>query len=181
MAVKEILQLGNPSLRMKCNEVRQFGTAELSRLIRDLRDTLYDFKERKGFGRGIAAPQINVMQRVVFTHVHEPLALINPIIIKRSARQISLWDDCFSFPDLLVKLKRNYAIDVRYQNEAGKEQALTAEDGFSELLQHEIDHLDGVLAIDRAIDSHAIVYRAEYERWMRPAEEDGHAIGRHPA
>jgi len=167
MAVREILQLGNPTLRVKCAEARQFGTGELRQLIEDLRDTLYDFKAREGFGRGIAAPQINVTLRVIFTQVTVPVALINPVIIKRSVRLMSLWDDCFSFPDLLVKLNRNHSIEVRYQDEQGQEQTVKAEGALSELLQHEIDHLNGVLAIDRAIDSQHIVYRSEYEKWIK--------------
>jgi len=167
MAVREILQLGNPTLRIKCSEIKQFDAEELKQLIGDLRDTLYDFKEHNGFGRGIAAPQIGVKQRVIFTNIDEPLALINPIIVKRSVRQMTLWDDCFSFPNLLVKLNRNHSIEVRYQDEEGKEHTLAAEGGFSELLQHEIDHLNGILAIDRAIGSQYIVYRTEYEKWIK--------------
>ncbi len=173
MAVKEILQLGNPTLRVKCSEIKQFDAEELKQLIDDLRDTLYDFKEHNGFGRGIAAPQIGVAQRVIFTHVDEPLSLINPIIVKRGVRQMTLWDDCFSFPNLLVKLNRNHSIEVRYQDEEGKEHTLAAEDGFSELLQHEIDHLNGILAIDRAINSQSIVYRTEYEKWIKNEKVNG--------
>ena len=172
MAIREILQLGNPTLRMKCEEVKNFGTPELRRLVNDLRDTLYDFKLHNGFGRGIAAPQIDVTQRVIFTHVDEPLTLFNPIIVKRSVRMMSLWDDCFSFPNLLVKVNRNYSIEVRYQDEQGQENTLKAESGFSELLQHEIDHLNGVLALDRAIDSQHIVFRSEYEKWINPKQTD---------
>ena len=60
MAVREILQLGNPALRVKCAPVRSFGTEQLNALVADLSDTLYDFKARNDFGRGIAAPQIGV-------------------------------------------------------------------------------------------------------------------------
>jgi len=176
MAVREILQLGNPTLRVKCSEVKRFDAEDLKQLITDLRDTLYDFRERNGFGHGIAAPQIGATQRVIFTHVDEPLALINPIIVKRSVRQITLWDDCFSFPNLLVKLNRNHSIEVRYQDEDGKEHTLAVEDSFSELLQHEIDHLNGILAIDRAIASQYIVYRAEYEKWIKNVDEKSETV-----
>ena len=79
---------------------------------------------------------------------------------------MTLWDDCFSFPDILVKVNRSLSIDVRYQDEEGKKRTLRAESGLSELLQHEIDHLNGILAIDRAVDSKHIVFRSEYERWV---------------
>ena len=75
---------------------------------------------------------------------------------------MTLWDDCFSFPDLMVKVRRHLSIVVRYQDPAGRHHTLRAEGSLSELLQHEIDHINGVLAIDRAIDSRHIIYRSEY-------------------
>jgi len=168
MAVREILQLGNPTLRVECESVKSFGTPALHALIADLRDTLYDFKQRNGFGRGIAAPQIGVTQRVIFIHMDAPLVLINPTIKRRSRSFITLWDDCFSFPTILVKVRRNLSIEVRYQDETGHRHTLKAAGGLSELLQHEIDHINGILAIDRAIDSKHIVLRSEYDRWIKP-------------
>ena len=165
MPVREILQLGNPMLRVKCAAVRSFGTPQLVELIDDLRDTLDDFKRRNNFGRGIASPQIGVASRVVHIHTDESLTLINPVITGRSRKLITLWDDCFSFPNLMVKVKRHLAIDVRYQDAEGKKHSLKAEDGLSELLQHEIDHINGILTVDRAIDSKHIIFRSEYEKW----------------
>ena len=167
MPVKEILQLGHPTLRARCAKVKRFGTMNLIVLVKDLRDTLYDFRTRSGFGRGIAAPQIGVKVRAVFVHVDEPIALFNPVIVKRSPKLMELWDDCFSFPNLLVKVKRNTSIEVHYQNIEGERRVLKVAGSMSELLQHEVDHLNGVLAIDRAIDSKHIVLRSEYERWLK--------------
>jgi len=169
MPVREILQLGNPTLRENCAPVKVFGKS-LVALAADLRDTLYDFKKNNGFGRGIAAPQIGVTERVIFIHIDEPLALINPVITKRSRKKMTLWDDCFSFPNLIVKVRRSLSIHVRYQDLRGGRHTLKAEAGLSELLQHEIDHINGVLAIDRAIDSKHIVFRSEYQRWVEGAE-----------
>ncbi len=171
MAAQIIRILGDPVLRTPCEEVRDFGSPALTELVTDLRDTLEAFRRDHGFGRGIAAPQIGKPRRVIFTHVVQPLALINPRIVKRSRTRMTLWDDCFSFPDLLVKVRRNLCIDVRYQDSEGKRHMLHAEGALSELLQHEIDHLDGVLALDRAIDSRHIVYRSELEKRVR--EEAG--------
>lgn len=162
--VRPILLLGNPILRVKCTRVTHFGTEALQSTITDLRDTLYDFRGRMGFGRGIAAPQIGVTQRIIFIHVDEPLALINPRIIERSKRLFALWDDCFSFPDLLVKVRRHVSLRVGYQTESGERKVLKATNALSELLQHEIDHINGILAIDRAIDSRHIVLRSEMTR-----------------
>ena len=167
MAVRDILQLGNPLLRVNCKQVKSFGTPDLRSIVADLRDTLHDFKSRNGFGRGIAAPQIGVMQRVVFIDVDRPLALVNPVIKRRSSKRMVLWDDCFSFPNLLVKVKRNLSIEVAYQDAEGAKHHILAEGALSELLQHEIDHVNGILAIDRAIDSKHIVFRSEHEKWAK--------------
>ena len=169
MPVREILQLGNQTLRVNCALVKSFDQ-NLAALVADLRDTLYDFKKKNDFGRGIAAPQIGVTERVIFIHIDEPLALVNPVIIKRSRKQMTLWDDCFSFPNLRVKVRRSLIIQVRYQDTHGKRHTLKAEAGLSELLQHEIDHINGVLAIDRAIDSKYIVFRSEYQRLLEQVE-----------
>lgn len=164
MAKRTILLLGNPVLRARCGAVERFNTSALRRVVKDLRDTLYDFKQKNGFGRGIAAPQIGVTNRVIFIHVHEPVALINPLIKKRSKRTFSLWDDCFSFPSLLVKVRRNYSIEVSYQDVEGTSHLLKAKGDLAELLQHEIDHINGILAIDRAISSKHIVFKSELQK-----------------
>jgi len=172
MAVREILLLGNPTLRSKCGEVENFSDRSVRQTIQDLRDTLADFRARNGFGRGIAAPQIGVEKRIIFININKPLTLINPEIIRRSRSTMILWDDCFSFPEILVKVKRNLTVSVRYYDEHGTRNELVAEASLSELLQHEIDHLDGILAIDRAIDSKHIVLRSE---WLRLTDTARHA------
>lgn len=164
MAVRPIRLLGNPVLRVQCLPVNSFNTAFLRKTVRDLRDTLHNFRHAHGFGRGIAAPQIGITNRVIFIHVDEPIALVNPLITKRSRRMFTLWDNCFSFPDLLVKVRRHLRIEVKYRDISGGTHTLAAEGALSELLQHEIDHINGILAIDRAIDSKHIVYRSELER-----------------
>jgi len=165
MAVKEILQLGNPALRVGCDPITSFNTRALHRLVGDLKDTLHDFKGRMGFGRGIAAPQIGATHRVIYIHSDTPLALINPVVTRKSRTKMTLWDDCFSFPGLLVKVRRSLSVEVSYRDIAGREQILKASAGLSELLQHEIDHLNGILAIDRAIDSRHIILRSEFGKW----------------
>jgi peptide deformylase len=165
MSVREILQLGNPILRTKCAPVKEFGTPRLETIAEDLRDTLYDFKQRNGFGRGIAAAQIGATDRVLFIHIEEPLLVINPVITRRSKKMMSLWDECFSLPNLLVKVRRHTSIEVRYRDIHGKRLRLSATRGLSELLQHEIDHLNGILGLDRAIDSKHIVFKTEFDKW----------------
>ncbi len=172
MATKEILLLGNPALREKCSPVRSFGAERLESVVQDLRDTLEDFRRRNGYGRGIAAPQIGVTERLLFIDAGAPLAMVNPQIVRRSRKTMTLWDDCFSFPDLMVKVKRHLAISIRYQDLRGRRHTLEADGAISELLQHEVDHLDGILAIDRAIDVRHIAYRSE----LAKREKDREAV-----
>jgi len=164
MPTREIILLGNPILRKKCLAVKDIRSAEIRDCITDLRDTLAEFRKRKDFGRGIAAPQIASSRCIIYTDFEYRGALINPKIIRRSRKTFALWDDCFSFPDILVNVQRHYSISVSFLDEEGTRRTLSATGALSELLQHEIDHLHGVLAIDRAIDSRRIVLRSEFEK-----------------
>jgi peptide deformylase len=160
-----ILLLGDPRLRRVCRPVADFGDPGLQRACATLTATLRDFQRRHGFGRAIAAPQIGVDLRVVaMDPAHGPPLVINPEVTWRSAESMILWDDCMSFPDLLVRLRRSRSISLRYRDGEGTAHEWNElEPGAAELLQHEIDHLDGVLAIDHALDREAIVLRAVFE------------------
>lgn len=165
MAVRDILLLGNPGLRMRSESVADPRSGETREIISDLALTLADFRDRKGFGRAIAAPQIGRHSRIIFVDMHDgsfgPAPLINPEIVVASDEKMELWDDCFSFPDLMVRVKRHAEIDVSFMDADGREQKITARGDLSELLQHEIDHLDGILAVDRAIDRFSLALRSE--------------------
>ena len=91
-------------------------------------------------------------------------ALVNPEIVWASPARMELWDDCFSFPDLMVRVSRAVSVRVEYLDERGTKRAVSAEGDLSELLQHEIDHLDGVLAVERATGPQAFATRAEWAR-----------------
>ena len=169
MAVQPIMLLGNPVLRTECAKVRDVRNPELQKTVSDLRDTLADFRAKKGFGRGIAAPQIGATAQVIYIDYEYTGALVNPRITRRSRKKFNLWDDCFSFPDLLVRVERNMSIEVEFQDESGTKRSLKAEGSLSELLQHEIDHLHGVLAIDRAFDSRHIIFRSELDKLSHPS------------
>jgi peptide deformylase len=163
MPARHILELGDPLLRMVSVPVAAPGEALLT--LRDLRATLHEFQRTHGFGRGISAVQIGELQRVIYIEFEGvSYSLLNPRFEFLSEEKFTLWDDCFSFPDLLVKLERSRAVRVRYMDGRGGEQALAAQGALSELLQHEMDHLDGVLAMDRALDRNSLATRAEFER-----------------
>jgi len=163
MPVREILQLGNPVLRQPSRAVEDLPAARQT--LADLRDTLHDFQRRNGFGRGISAVQIGVPERLIYLEIGgRAFSLLNPVLRQGSREQILVWDDCFSFPQIVVRLLRAARVEVGYLDPQGLPCSLAAEWDFSELVQHELDHLDGVLAIDRAIDKNSWATRAEYER-----------------
>lgn len=171
MPVRPILQLGNPVLREQCARVADPGAVEVRELVRDLTDTLAHWRAETGYGRGIAAPQIGVLQRVIFLKLPgaEPWPMVNPEIVARSEETIVVWDACLSFLSIFMQVKRHREITVRYQNLSGEtvEFAAGDEKSLSELLQHEIDHLSGILAIDRVTDTKTIVTREEFEKRYR--------------
>jgi len=173
MPVRPVLQLGDPLLRQKAARVANPTAPHIHNLVRDLADTLAHWRSATGYGRGIAAPQLGELQRVIFLKLPEAEAwpLINPEIIKSSAETIVVWDACLSFLSIFMQVERHRQITVRYQNLSGDTLEFEAGDSrnLSELLQHEIDHLDGILAIDRVVDVKTICTREEFEKRYRAA------------
>jgi peptide deformylase len=167
MPARRILQLGDPVLR----EISAAASAaEAPTIFDDLRDTLHEFQRTHGFGRGISAVQIGELKRLIYIEIGgRAYALRNPVYEFQSAGKFAMWDDCFSFPNLLVWLERHQTVRIRYEDETGAVRTLEESAAFSELLQHEIDHLDGILAVDRAIGPNALCTREEYNR-QRAAE-----------
>jgi peptide deformylase len=159
--IRPILLLGNPLLLQRCEPVTQAELPEARQVIQDLHDTMMDFRTRHGWGRAIAAPQIGVLKRIVYLHIDHPQVFINPVFSEPSVELIELWDDCMSFPDLLVRLRRHRSLHISFRDENWLERSLSLEGALSELLQHEVDHLDGILAVARAIDGTAFAYQSQ--------------------
>ena len=174
MPAHRILQLGDPLLRAISAPVP--AAAEAEPVFDDLRATLHEFRRTHGFGRGISAVQIGEPKRLIYIELEgRAYRLRNPEYEFQSAEKFFLWDDCFSFPNLMVWLERAKTVRIRYHDEAGAVQTLEAEGALSELLQHEIDHLDGILAIDRAHDRNSLCTREEFERRLRAGSPLGPA------
>src|SRR3954463_3710557 len=173
MPVLPVLQLGDPLLRQNCVRVDDPTSPEIRNLVTNLADTLAHWGTKTGYGRGIAAPQIGVLQRVIFLMLpgEDPWTLINPEIVHRSLEKIVVWDACLSFLSIFMQVERHRDITVRYQTLDGNTVELEAGEkrNLAELLQHEIDHLDGVLAIDRVTDVKSIATREEFEKRYRDA------------
>ena len=163
MAVKEVLLLGHPQLYAKCERVEEQELTGLAEVVADLHDTLMDCRRRIGAGRAIAAPQIGVLKRLVYMHIDRPIVFINPVLDRLSDERFELWDDCLSFPDLLVRVSRHRRCRIRYRDMEWAEREMELEDSLSELLQHECDHLDGVLAVARAIDDRSFMWRSQLD------------------
>ena len=162
MPVRRILELGDPMLRVVSAAVPT--PAEAARVFEDLRDTLHSFRLAHGFGRGISAVQIGEPKRLIYIELDgSTYCLRNPHLEFESEEKFRLWDDCFSFPDLLVWLERAARVRVRYDDEESRTRVVDASGDFAELLQHEIDHLEGVLAIDRALDRTSFATRQEWQ------------------
>lgn len=161
MAVRKVLQLGDPRLYEVSAPVHRERIPALKSLIQDLHDTLLDFRDVYGAGRCIAAPQIGVPERLVYMHIEAPTVFLNPVVEPLGTETMEVWDDCMSFPDLLVKVERYRHCRIVYRDTDWYERAMELEGDLAELLQHEVDHLDGVLAVSRAIDAKSFALRSE--------------------
>ena len=165
MSVRPVHLLGDSLLRRASAVVSDFGEP-LDDLLRDLRDTLRHLRAEKGLGRAIAAPQIGRLQRVVFVDLPgRSFSMVNPEITQRSEETFRVWDSCFCF-DLafFVQVERYREVEVGYQDESGVQRSELFRDDLSELVQHEIDHLHGILATDRMPDRGNILMRTEWEK-----------------
>lgn len=145
MAVYRIVTYGDPILRSKAKTVTKFGQ-RIDRLIQNMADTMYAAN-----GIGLAAPQIGVLKRAIVIDVGTGLiALINPTIIG-SKGELTDIEGCLSIPGLQGEVPRAEQVTVEGLDTTGKEITITADGLMSRALQHEIDHLDGILFVDRAL------------------------------
>jgi len=161
MTVKDILLLGNPRLYEVSSRVDRAELDKLSSVIQDLHDTMMAFRRKYGVGRAIAAPQIGVMKRLVYLEIDRPVVFINPQLSNKSPEMMEIWDDCMSFPDLLVRVYRHRQCRIEFRGAKWESKSLDLKDDMSELLQHECDHLDGVLAVSRAIDARSLALTSQ--------------------
>ncbi len=160
-----VLQLGDPRLRVAALPVLDVHDATFLREVRALTRALLDFRETRGFGRAIAAPQVGIPKRFIVLEFGDgPFVVVNPEITWRSEARFTMWDDCMSFPSLLCRVERHESISLRYVSDEGEAREWNSLGrAESELMQHEIDHLDGILALDRARGEGSLVTRAMFE------------------
>lgn len=154
MAIREVLLLGNENLYKVSKAVSKDEIDKAGRIIKDLHDTMMNFRKKHGFGRAIAAPQINELFRIIYINIDDnPVALINPELELIDNEKFEMWDDCMSFPGLEVRLYRYKKCRIYYKDLEWNDCVLEPSGDISELIQHEYDHLNGILAVQRAIDN----------------------------
>jgi len=167
MVIRETVLLGDPRLR-EISEPLAFDR-NTPQILEDLKDTLTEHQRIYGMGRGIAAPQIGYNKRAVYIQTQKFTSyLINPEIVWRSPEIFEVWDSCFSLEaKFFVKIPRNRSIKVKYVDEYQEFHNETFSDDMSELLQHELDHLEGIMCSDRLTDTRNIAMRQEWEKRYR--------------
>jgi len=152
--IREIIKYPNQILRKKCKEVKE-TTEEIKNLGRDMVETMIE-----GQGIGLAAPQVGELKRIIVVHPikertadektsKKPQVFINPRITKKSKETEIGEEGCLSFPGLFLKIKRRKAVEIEALNENGEKIQVRAEGLPARIFQHEIDHLDGILFIDK--------------------------------
>ncbi len=147
MAILTIVTKGEPVLHRRAAEVdqKEIPTEQFQKLLRDMLETMHHAN-----GVGIAAPQVGVGKRVFIAESGEgPIALINPVFVKKSWKTLGDEEGCLSVPGKFDRLARAKSVIVEALTAKGEKIRFTAEDFFARILQHELDHLDGVLYVDR--------------------------------
>jgi peptide deformylase len=156
----DLLLLGDERLYQECQPVLLTEQPQIAGWVADMHNVMEQIRARYNFGRAIAAPQLGIMKRLIYMNIDKPVVFINPELTDLSTDLFELWDDCMSFPNLLVKVKRHQQITISYLDEEWQPQQWTMDGDLSELLQHEYDHLNGILCTMRAIDNTSFKWRS---------------------
>lgn len=169
MTIRKILQYPEPVLRQETKKIAVFD-ANLKKLVDDMAETMYDAP-----GIGLAAPQIGESIKLIVVDTtkskeeeanQEFMPMVNPEIIAHDGNQIDE-EGCLSVPELTSKVTRFKKITVRYQDLTGEEHELTTEDRFAVVLQHEIDHLNGILFLDHLSPLKRGLYKKKVKKWLQ--------------
>ncbi len=166
MAIREILKYPNPLLKKRSEEVDQID-GEIKRLVQDMIETMYD-----AGGVGLAAPQVGISRRIIVVDVSpiDPqqalFAMINPEIVSEEG-EVDHEEGCLSVPDCLEKVKRREKFRVRGTSPEGGEVEISGEGILAFALQHELDHLNGILILDRVSPLKRDIYRRKVKKEKR--------------
>lgn len=166
----DLLLLGDPRLYETCEPVLESELPLVAGWVADLHNVMEEIRAKYQFGRGIAAPQLGIMKRLIYLNVNQPgpdgepnawpYVIINPELVNVSDETSELWDDCMSFPNLLVHVRRHCSLTITYRDEHWQQHTWDVTNwNLAELIQHEYDHLNGVLCTMRAIDERSFRWR----------------------
>jgi len=174
----EVIRLGHPVLRQVAEPVpeAEFGGSRLHDLARDLVRTMFDEE-----GVGLAAPQVAEGLRLFAYWVPEtddsptigPTVLVNPEIRSAGSELVEGWEGCLSIPGLRGKVPRAPRIKVKARDIEGQPISLTVDDFHARVIQHEHDHLDGIMFLDRMTSVRSLAFEPEWERFVLPSEDAG--------
>ena len=167
---RSIVQLGNPVLRQTANPISRVQEPWVQPLIDDLMETLVSAK-----GVGISAPQVDAPHRILVVASHPndrypdapkmpPTAMINPRITDHSDAMVMDWEGCLSVPGIRGKVPRYKTVEVEYTTPAGRLQRDVLEGFVARIFQHEFDHLEGLVFLDRLQDAHDVMTESEYRK-----------------
>jgi peptide deformylase len=174
VVILKIAKMGHPVLRRKAELVTEedFKSGWVASTVNDMFDTMEDYN-----GVGLAAPQVHISKRLAVVEVPEPdgippTPMINPVVTPVTEREMQTWEGCLSIPGLIGLVPRPAAVRVDYLDIEGKPAHMVVEGFAAAAVQHECDHLDGVLYIDRIKDPKTLMFTDEYERHHSNLEDD---------
>ncbi len=175
MAVLEIIRMGHPTLRQVARELTadEIASGSTARLIEDMRETLHAYG-----GIGLAAPQVNVPLRLAIIEMegdtssygevegHDFGVYINPVLRAQPGPEAGYWEGCLSIPGMRGYVERPQHLLVDYLDAAGAPQSLEAKGFLATVFQHEFDHLNGTLYIDRLSSTDLLAFDEEYDQFI---------------
>lgn len=179
MAILKVARMGHPVLRAKARPLTpsDVRTAEMQKLIGDMIETMVEYR-----GVGLAAPQVHEGVRLFVADLNakeedesesEPIAIINPEIMPVGSEIVEDWEGCLSIPDIRGKVPRFRDVKVRALDREGSRIELRAKNFAARIIQHETDHLDGVLFFDRMKAFDSLTFYEEYARfWAKNEDQD---------
>ncbi len=157
--LNDLLLLGDDRLYQRSEDVQIEEKELIVNWVGDLDNVMNEIRSKYNFGRGIAAPQLGIMKRLIYVNIDRPWIIVNPTFSYKSEEMFEVWDDCMCFPQLFVKVLRHKEIEMQYLDENLTPQSIMLKDDLAELLQHEYDHLDGILCTMRTIDDKSFKWR----------------------
>lgn len=167
MSILKIYQYPEPVLRQETKKITDFDE-KLTKLVNDMGETMYDAP-----GIGLAAPQVGKSLKLIIVDTSkdrdgekEFMAMVNPEIIAHEGKQLDE-EGCLSVPELTADVNRYKKITVAYQDLEGKPHELTTEDRFAVVLQHEIDHINGILFLDHLSSLKRSLYKKKVKKWLK--------------